>query len=220
MTAPSFGNTFEYGDNDILDDNDAVPSSWTTIDPVEDFLGNEPLDDPTVEILKESPIDPSVVNPRERSKEAKAYEKEVKGVLRTGFQVLVGNPKTLPDAAVILQYGPAFSIAVGDLAAENKWVAGAVDFLTDTTENAALSLLAVAVPMTLQILRNHEPTAEVPTGRVFRIGKREFRIRVKIKLPGRIRLFTREPKEYAAEVFSDPDVQRALAKRGLKIVPR
>lgn len=165
--------------------------------------------------------DASLIDKPRRKPSAVKYEKKTRGLFNTAFHLTVRQQKTLPDAATILMYGPDVSEALGDLAAENEWVAKSIDMLTDTTENAALSLILVAVPFIAQIVRNHEPSAEVEGPRTIRIPfiKRQFRVRFNLKFR-RLRKFSHEPSALTSHVFSQPAVVEKLKKQGITVVQR
>lgn len=163
--------------------------------------------------------DASLIEKPKRKPSAVKYEKKTRGLFNTAFRLTVRQQKTLPDAATILMYGPDVSEAVGNLAAENEWVANAVDMLTDTTENAALSLVIAAVPFIAQIVRNHEPSADIEGPRTIRIPfiKRQFRLRFNLKFK-QLRKFSHEPNALTQHVFTQPAVVEKLHKQGVTVV--
>ena len=65
----------------------------------------------------------------------------------------------LPDAAALLQNGPAFARAVGDAADENDRVRGIVDMIT-APDSAMVALAITAFALGSQLVRNHQEQAE------------------------------------------------------------
>lgn len=182
------------------------------------------MDMPDVEVDddkdSDSP-DASLIDAPKRKPTAVRYEKKTRGLFNTAFHITVRQQKTLPDAAAILMHGPNISEAVGDLAAENEWVARSIDMLTDTTENAALSLIIAAVPFIAQVVRNHEPSADIEGPRTIRIPfiKRQFRLRFNLKFK-QLRKFSHEPAALTTHVFTQPAVVEKLQKQGISVVQR
>jgi hypothetical protein len=190
----SFGN--------LLDDDDDEPT-------IDAGLIDDVYDEPDEKLLEQKP----------RGPKAKAYENKVRGLFQFGFKMTVNHEKTLPDAAAILMYGGDISSATGDLAAENVWVAKAVDFLTEGTDNAALALISISVPFALQILRNHEPDIETAPVRARAIKipfrKEPIKISFRIKLR-RARQFTTPPDTLVEHVFGNGKVIAAMQRQGMK----
>ena len=176
-------------------------------------------DMPDVEVEdKADEPDTGLADERKRSPKAEKYEQKARNVFRWAFAITVRNPKTLPDAATILMHGPATAEAFGDLAAQNEKIARAIDMLEDTTDNAMLALMMAATPFIAQLLRNHEPVAEVePKG--FRIPFTQRTVRVKFNLKlRRLRMMTNEPAALTTHVFSNQELQEKLAKQGIRVV--
>jgi hypothetical protein len=204
------------------------PSTWLNDIPVENIdadetderaEGGEPAGSFLVSDDFTGPDTGDFVKTPPRSPKAITYEKKVKRGLITWMRFSIRNPNTAPDAAAIIKYGKDVSQAAGDLAAHDKRVAGAIDFLSEGTSNPYLAFFAIAAVMGAQILRNHEPVAE-SEGKRFRIPftQRFLRLRFKIKL-GRLRDITEEPATFTHGIFADPKVQANLAKyHGVQIV--
>jgi hypothetical protein len=153
-----------------------------------------------------------------RSRTAKQYENKVADILRTAMRVTITSEKTVTDAAAILTYADGVAEKAGDLADQDERVAKAIDFINGGTENPYLNLAMAALPLVLQLVRNHEPdtVAEV---------KKEFKLfgRWTIKVPFRFRLrnkvlrgLTAEPKMLYDATFV-PEVKAALAKQGINV---
>lgn len=195
-------------------------SFWTTpeVDNASDLFADDTTADDAAAFVTETDTEPdaTLIEPKTRSNKAKSYEKKMRGLFRFGFNVTAQNPKTVPDAATILLYGPDISKAMGDLAAENAWAAKAVDMLTDGTDNAAAALLMASVPFVLQIIRNHEPVTDIQPHREIRIPftQRTVSIKFRFKLR-RFRQLTNPPDEITRHVFGNAKVQEALRKQGM-----
>lgn len=180
--------------------------------PLDEFLQSDQpdFDQPHADILTE----------RTRSPKAKQYERKTAGLFSTAFKLTVGQASTLPDSAAILMYGPDVSERVGDLAAENALVARGVDMLTDGSENAAAALLLTAFPFVLQVVRNHEQALQ-PQARGIKVpftkGKRVLRFKFGFNIGKRVHNMTSDPDALTVHVFSNPDVQAALIKQGIKV---
>jgi hypothetical protein len=209
--------------SNAINDESAAPSFDNSpfgairADDIEDIMSLPNVD---VEDKADEP-DTSLIDPPKRKPGAIKYEKKVHGLFNTGFHLTVRQPRTIADAAAILMYGPEISKSVGDLAAENANVARAVDMITDTTENAALSLVFAAVPFVAQVLRNHEPTAPVESRKGIRIPFTQRVIRFKFNLKFKqLRNFSHDPNSLTAHVFTQPAVVEKLNKQGITIVIR
>lgn len=180
-------------------------------------LGDDPIDTSFIDEAFDEP-DATLLEPKPRSKKAEQYENKVRGLFKFAFGMTVNHEKTRPDAAAILMYGPDISTATGDLAAENVWVAKAVDFLTEGTDNAALALLTVSVPFALQIFRNHEPDVEATPVRYRSIKipfrKEPIKLRFQFKLR-RARQFTVPPENLVDHVFGNGSVIAAMQRQGM-----
>jgi hypothetical protein len=193
-----------YGDSTISDNGEKYARPPTAS---RDSLVDEISED----------FDSSLVDTdKPRSKKAETYEKKVRSLFGLAFAATAENPRTVADSAAILLYGPEISKSAGDLAVENTAAAKIIDFLADTTDNAALALLSATVPFILQIAMNHEPATEVETTRIIRVFGREFRPRVIIKL-GRLRPFAHDPQELIHKAYSDEAVKEAVLRKKLKI---
>jgi hypothetical protein len=132
------------------------------------------------------------------------------------MRVTIQNPATVPDAAAIIMYGPDVSRSMGDLAAHDIRVRRAIDFISDGADNPYFAAVAALAPLALQILRNHEPVAEVSPVRKIRIPftKRFFTIKFKIKL-GKLRNMSNDPQEFTAHVLSNEGIVNELQRQGI-----
>lgn len=152
-----------------------------------------------------------------RPRGAKTYEKKVTSILNVALRSTINNEKSRPDAAAIIMYGPHLSEKAGDLAAQDKRVARAIDWLTEGTENPYAAVFAAAAPLILQVIRNHEPQLEVkPRGLKipFTKGKRFLNFKFGVKL-GRLRPITNDPDAMTNHVFTNPDIIRKLVEQGI-----
>lgn len=88
------------------------------------------------------------------SPQAKEYTAKVNSLLKAAVttQLRSGN---IPDAAAILQHGPQFSQAVGDLTDTSDFAKRAVDILT-APESPLFIFALTAGALGFQIYRNHE----------------------------------------------------------------
>lgn len=160
--------------------------------------------------------DPKFIDDPKPPRKAVEYQNKVAGVLSTAYNLTAENQKTVADGAAILMYGDDFAEACGKYAAENEKAARIIDLLTEGTDNAALALIATAVPFTLQLIRNHEPTVETTTRREIRMFGRVWRPKFSIRLKA-ARKFTRDPHDLVAYVYSDEEVLAHVAKKKLRI---
>jgi hypothetical protein len=178
---------------------------------------------------------------------ARSYERRVQSMMKAGMVMSINN-HSWPDAATFLKHGPGFAKAAGNLAAEDERAARMVDMLT-APDSPYVMFVMVAIPMIAQLARNHqadivqasETRKERRAARkeakaagvkppkppfkpvVFHVGKREFKlpIRIRLRLPNLRKTFqaflapTQYPQEVANEVFSDPAVIKALHKMGI-----
>lgn len=192
-----------------------IGNSDMTMDPPD---GPEPDADLLDDVFDQP--DASILDEKPRSKKAVAYEQKMKGLFGLGFRLTVPHEQTQADAAAILMFGGDISTAAGDLAAENEWVAKAIDMLTEGSDNAALALITASIPFALQILRNHEPEVEATPemGRLIKIPfkKEPIKVRFRIRLR-RARMWTVPPENLKDHVFSNPDVSMKLASQGIKV---
>lgn len=183
-------------------------------------------DDPETSVIDSDDYDepdPKFVKGRKRPRGAVTYEGKVNSVLNSAVRFAVTNPATVPDAAAILQYGPGFSEKLGELAATDPKVARAIDWLTEGTENTYLAFATAALPLVMQIVRNHEPVLEpktrgIPYGRKDpKTGQRKtFRLKFGVKL-GRLRAVTVDPKLLESNVFDNEHMIIALEKQGITV---
>lgn len=174
---------------------------------------------PEVQVDDEKADEPdtSLLDKRKRKPGAEKYEKKARNLFQFAFSAAIRNPKTVPDAATILMYGPEVAEAWGDLAVENEWVAKAIEMMSDTTENAIAAFMLSTVPFIMQLVRNHEPVAEVePRGIKIPFTKRTIRVKFNLKLK-RFRAMTHEPVAITNHVFGNPAVQEKLRQQGIII---
>lgn len=160
----------------------------------------------------------TLLNEEKRTRRAEKYEKKAQRPLRYAFAIAVQHPLTVPDSAAILEYGPNLAEKIGDLADHDAKVRKAVDFLSDDTlGNPYLACVAAAVPLVMQILRNHEPQL-VPEVRGIRIPfiKRTIKLRFGIKL-GRLRAVTKPPQEFGEKYFNSPKIVEKMQSLGITV---
>lgn len=154
-----------------------------------------------------------------RSRKAKEYENKTADILRFAMQMTVTSERTVTDAAALLTYGSQVAEKVGDLADQDPRVARMIDFINGGTENAYLNVAMVAMPLVLQVIRNHEPekiTAE--TTKSFTLFRRwTIKIPLRFKLRNKFfRNLTHEPKQLYQATFV-PEVVEALQAQGVNV---
>lgn len=187
---------------------------WDDLTPVRDVGGSifELPEPPAPDTEYDEPDDDFLVA-RPRPRGAKTYEKKTVSFLNTVVRFAIANPATVPDACAILMYGPDLAEKTGDLAAQDKRIARAIDFLADGTENPYAAFFTAVAPLVFQTIRNHEPQLEVkPRGlRIpFTKGKRiGFKFGIKL---GRLRPVTHDPAAFANHVLSNPKIIEKLAE--------
>jgi hypothetical protein len=117
-------------------------------------------------------------------------------------------------------HGPKFARTWGDVAAENKTVANAIDFITKPSDSPMTAAILATVPFVLQVIRDHEPVAETPI-RVLRVPftKREIKLRFNVKL-GRLQNMTLSPDDLTERVLAIPEINSQIEKWGLKVALR
>jgi hypothetical protein len=167
---------------------------------------------------------------------AKEYRDKVNSVLNTALQFRLGSPNGLADVSAILQRGPAAALRAGALADESKEFRKALDVIT-APDNPAVMFALTAIPLVMQILRNHE--GEMAQARDARAAKKKLtpderkaakqaRPRVEFKALGRtwklpfafkfkmgnaLRMNTVPPDYLVSTVIGDPKIRAELTKR-------
>jgi hypothetical protein len=149
------------------------------------------------------------------------YEDRISGLFNHAMKACVSNPALVPDAAAIIQHGPIVAGKVGDLADQDARVRRAVDFITSGTENPYISLALAAMPLVMQIVRNHEMT-EAATKRHLEMKipwtKWSLKIPMKFRLKNKwLRSITHHPDELTMATFSNPAIRTALAEAGIEV---
>lgn len=159
----------------------------------------------------------------ERTERAKQYESKTNGLLNILMKVCLASPNTVADGAAIIEYGEAFSSKLGDLADQNVKVRRGIDLITSGTDNPYFGVIAAALPLFMQIARNHENT-EVRTERHLKIPftKRSIRIPFgfKIKLSKRVKAVTLDPELLMISTFTNPEIARALQEQKIDVAWR
>jgi len=176
--------------------------------------------------------EPGFVAGNYRNPVARRYEKKVKAILNVVFRQTVANESTVPDAAAILMYGPQFCEKAGDLANHDPRARKAIDMITEGSENPYLAFALAAMPLALQVYRNHEQslnpkgvvegvrkrreTAKQRDARRIKIPftKRYISFRWQLTLPS-VHNLTNEPRALVSHVFSDPNILLAMQKAGI-----
>jgi hypothetical protein len=169
-------------------------------------------------------VDAGFVKPHTRPRGAVGYQRRIhNAVFKPAFEMAAQHPDTIADSAAIIVYGPKLTAKIGDLAASNEHVASMVNFLDEGTSNPMGAAIVAALPLIMQLIRNHEPVLE-PAPRGFKIpfmkhkdgSPRRFQIKWKIGIRlGKLRNRTYDPVELENFVFDNPDVKAQLDKRKL-----
>lgn len=195
----------------------------TSADDLPGFMDSpiyEPDDNLDLEGGSTASASPTLLRTPRRSAGAKQYEEKANNLLQMGLAFTVSNPVLVTDAAAILMHGDNVSKALGDFATENDTTAKILDFLDGGTNNAATALLMASMPFVLQLVRNHEPVAEVDTKLYIPFTRQRFSIKIpsrfKIKLSGIPRQMTNDPSELYQKTFT-PAVVDKLEKKGLRV---
>ena len=109
-----------------------------------------------------------------RTTRSREYEKKVNSVLKSVFFASLNN-RRIDDAATILDRGPAFALAAGNLADHDERVARVLDMLT-APDNPYVVAAITAIGLVGQLTRNHEDELHnIPDA--VRAGRRERRAR-------------------------------------------
>jgi hypothetical protein len=177
---------------------------------------------PDPEFTQSEDIKADFAEPLPESRLAKEYRKKVTKALGPVWRGLLGSPVTVPDAATILTYGPDLAKAAGHLAEENPKARKIIDFITDGSDNPYAQLIAVAIPMSIQLIRNHEQALKPRKSKrvTVKIPFTRFSVHFPLQLGitlGRFRNMSHEPSELTYAVFSDPHISAALQKQGIQV---
>jgi len=174
------------------------------------------------------PARPGIITAeKKRPKTAQDYEAKIASALHTAMKSTAESEATVADAAAIIRYGPKLAEKAGDLANHDPRVRKAIDLIT-APDNPYLAMAMAAIPLVVQIARNHETKADTevssrelripflkskknPEGRKFRL---RFGIRVRNKW---LRSMTEDPRILARDVFSDPEIKKALEDRDIRV---
>jgi hypothetical protein len=154
-----------------------------------------------------------------RGTKAKLYERKVNKFFSKFTRATLGSPNAIPDSATVIKYGPDVAEKAGDLAArdEGKWLATAIDYFDGTADNPTLAFVAAALPMFLQLLRNHEPIEVKETGIKIPFTKKRIPVHFHWEMPTFWRNLTQAPDVIANEVFTHPEIQKEIKKQGLRV---
>ena len=205
-----------------------------------DSNGHPEEERPDWQALFNAPDFTQIIRPHQ-SRKAKEYQDKVLSVLKAG---MVGSIRAgdFPDAAAIMQHGPGFAAAAGQLADSSDRAANIIDLITSPASPLTMFVLT-GLPLISQILRNHEEQLkQAPQARRTRramrqaqktADKQERKPRFTINILGRhipiytvkmptwgkllsgFRGQTQDPMTLTGRVFTDPQVIRALAKQGI-----
>lgn len=157
---------------------------------------------------------------RPKTAKAREYEKKTAAILNAVMRQTIGHPETVRDAAAIIAAGDGICASAGEYADQDETICKFIDLIA-TPANPAIMFLMAMIPLASQILRNHETeTPPVKATRTFRVPflkkNVSLSMRLRPKLPKRLRAFTVEPNAML-NVFDHPDVAKALKKRGIDV---
>jgi hypothetical protein len=160
---------------------------------------------------------------RPKTAVAREYEGKAAAILGMLTRNSIGNPDTIADAAAYIAYGDKLAAAAGEMAEEGEFARKFLDAIASPS-SPYLAFGLAALPLVAQLMRNHEKEIVKPVRTVrasfkipFRKKPLSIRVPLKVQLPKQFRAQTVEPKTCANLVFSNPDVIKALKKRGIDI---
>ncbi len=158
-----------------------------------------------------------------RTAVAREYEGKASAILGLLTRNSIGSVDTIADAAAYLAYGDKVAASAGELCDESEWARKVFDAIASPS-SPALAFLLATLPLAAQLMRNHEKEIVKPVRTLSASFKVPFRkkpvaIRLPMRptLPKRFRAQTVDPKVCSELVFSNPDVMRALRKRGIDV---
>jgi hypothetical protein len=160
---------------------------------------------------------------RPKTGRAREYEGKAASILGLLTRNSIGDPDTIADAAAYIAFGDKVAAAAGELADDQEWARKFFDAIASPSSPIMAFGMSV-IPLAAQLMRNHEKEIVKPV-RYFRatikipFRKNPVAIRVPLRpqLPKRFRAQTIDPKSCASMVFSNPDVMKALKKRGIDV---
>lgn len=201
------------------DDTQDELFDWGTLNKeyAEFIESSDPKPDPEyVNSDVESDLDPGfIADATKRKAAALRYEKKVNKTVSGLVKVAAQHPATVTDAATLFLYGPKLGRAFGDLAAEDERVAKAIEWFDSGVSNPYLDAAAVAVPIMLQLMRNHEVEA-TPEGVKIPFTKRRITLRFRIKFPW-LNKATDDPGHLYRQVFGNATVRQKMSERGINV---
>lgn len=157
-------------------------------------------------------------NKKPRSAKAEEYEKKVTGIVGFAMRMCAGNPKTVADAAALIEHGEAFAAKMGDLAAHDKRVQNGIDVIASGSDNPYIAVALATLPLISQIIRNHETETANPIQVKIPFIKRIFRPRIRVRLNVPVlRALTEHPVSYIRRIFGDPAIKAALISNGIDV---
>lgn len=112
-----------------------------------------PTRSPDWSVLFTAPDYADLVKPK-TSGIARDYERKTQSMLKSLLFAAL-NAQNVPDAAAIIDKGPSFAAAAGQLAAADERARRALDMLT-SPGSAHVAFLITALGLVSQVLRNHE----------------------------------------------------------------
>jgi hypothetical protein len=184
---------------------------------------------------------------RPKTAVAREYEKKTAALLNAGMRFTIKSPETLPDAAAIIAYGDNVASAAGELAESDEWTRKAIDLIAVPGDPRILFALALIPLASQIFRNHHDARVSRPaagiegpplTRKQKRAARKQRRAarpginvgvgRFKVKVPFSVEMLgvnvsryamsqSVEPQALSDAVFSNPDILKALKKRGINI---
>jgi hypothetical protein len=158
-----------------------------------------------------------------RTAVAREYEAKAAAILGLLTRGTVNDPDKIADAAAYLAYGDKVAASAGELADEYEPARKFLDAIASPS-SPVIGFGIAMLPLVAQLMRNHEKEIVKPVRSVrfsvkipFRKKTVSVRIPLRVKLSKTLRAQTVEPRKCASMVFSNPDVIKALKKRGIDV---
>jgi hypothetical protein len=195
----------------LLDDELQEPASDAPPEETEDKIGLKFLDADVTDFIKGG-----------NTAVAKEYTKKAQSLLGLALRMTVEQPETVADAATIIAFGDGLASVTGELAEADEHVRTFIDAIL-TPSSPWLAFLAVGIPFTCQLFRNHEVPVRririITIDRKIPFSKKHLRFKVPlhVRLPKRIRATTTAPNTAAESVFSNPKIIAQLKKKGIDV---
>lgn len=209
--------------------------------------GEQPPIDPDFNLIVGAP-DLTALMKKTQSRNAKEYTTKVASGFKM-FWVGSLHAGQYADAAAMLWHGPGAATAIGDLCDENERAAKIVDFITAPNSPILACALTIIPLLGQLARNHEQELQDIPRqwslgrkaraarkaakkeqprttwftmrimGHKIEVARPRFRPRILKGFLAGVRSQSQEPSALAARVFTDPDVQKALAKMGIMVRP-